>query len=99
MTDSENMDDDSEGDLDAVLDEVSEKVADSLVSKLLKWFVRTTIGLVLFGVLWHYVDWGVWLFLGYVVMASVSLILTIYLHCRLVEVLGGRLVEAAEEEE
>ncbi len=96
MTDTDNRHDDSDSELDDILDQVSEKVADSLISKLLRWFIRTIIGLELLGVLWHYFDWASWLFWGYTVLASISLILTIYLHFRLVDIIGGRLVEQGD---
>ena len=75
------------------LDQLSEKVASSLASTLIRWFVRTILGLGLFGVLWYYVDWGVWLFLGYAVLAILSLILSIRLHFQLVDTIGRRILE------
>ena len=87
--------------LDEAMDQVADKIAGRFVSQLTKWAIRTTIGLILFGVLWHYYDWGVWLFGGYIVLAVISLLAQIFLHHRLVNMLvdgmGDSLADDADD--
>ena len=73
--------------IDEAIDQVADQIAGRFVSQLTKWAIRTTLGLVLFGVLWHFYDWGMWVFVGYIVLAVISLIAQIVLHHRLVNML------------
>lgn len=94
MANSENMDEEQiDPKLDETIDEISEKIADSIVSKVIRWIIRTIIGLVLFGVLWHFYDWAFWLFWAYVILATLSLALQIYLHSKLVKLISNGAAE------
>ena len=86
MTDSVPTEDD---DFEQVIDQISDKIADSLISKATRWATRTAIGLTLFGTLWHFFDWGFWLFAGYAVLAPVSLILLVYSHHRMAKLVAS----------
>ena len=75
----------SDVELDEAVDEIADKLANSATKKLVIWFIRTTIGLSLFGYLWYSYDWGIWVFWSYVVIAGISLFSIIYFHLSLVK--------------
>jgi len=73
------------------IDTISKKVSKFLITKLIKWFIRTTIGLIVFSIIWRFYNWGFWLFWSYVVIASISLIVIFYSTNILIKVVGNHL--------
>ena len=70
--------------LDGAIDRISDKLADAIIKRLTIWLIRTSLGLIVFGILWYYYDWGVWVFWSYVVVALISLCINIYFNVTLV---------------
>jgi hypothetical protein len=73
------MNNEIESELDEKIDQIAEKASQVITNHLIKWLVRTLIGLSIFGTIWYFYDWGIWLFWGYVGIATVSLALIFYM--------------------
>jgi len=82
---------------DSLTDKVSGKFSNFLINSLIKWLIRTSIGLIGFGILWHYYGWDFWVFWSYVFMATLSLIFTMFIFLKMLGLFSSNTGDLDEE--